>query len=195
MQVDSISEGAGDPRPIAPDICRGANAPVGPVAGESAGTWIHRTDQCESRGIPNTRRRADYRDMTVLERLTHRVERMAREFQHLIEKQHPAMRQADLSWTRARPTSNEARNRHRVMRGPKRPRRTDTDVAAQQSRDRLNGDYLERLALAQPRKNAREASRQQRLPTTRWPAQEKPMTARCRDLDRATGYLLANDIG
>ena len=61
--------------------------------------------------------------MAVLERLTHRVQCVPGELQHLVEKEHAQVRKRDLARSRWGAAADEARRGDRVMRRAKWPQR------------------------------------------------------------------------
>ena len=76
--------------------------------------------------------------MPVLERLAHRVESVARELEHLIEKEHAEVRKADLSGPRRRAAADESRGGNRVMRRAKRARRDKSFFRPELASDRMD---------------------------------------------------------
>ena len=132
--------------------------------------------------------------MAVLERLAHGVERVAWILEHLVEKEHAPVRETDFPGSWARSAADEPRDRDRVMRRAKGPRRRDVHVAIEDPRHRMDGDDLERLALEKARQDPRHAPREQRLPAAGRAGHHHPVRTGGGDLERAPRQFLSDDV-
>ena len=111
----------------------------------------------------------------VFERLAKNFERPATEFRHLVEKQHPVVRQADLAGARDRAAAGERDVRHRVVRRAKRPCAQQPRPRREQPGNGVNGGDVERLVERQRRQNARRRA----SPSSSCPIRAGRRAARC----------------
>jgi hypothetical protein len=77
----------------------------------------------------------------------------------------------------------------------KRAVRRNHHATGEQAGDRVDRDDFERFAFEEPRENARHAPGEQRLATAGRSSQHQTVIASRRNLERAPGELLANNIG
>src|SRR5690348_8663738 len=194
VEIDPIDEWPRQACAVAKNVRRGARAALRRVAGAPARTGIHCADEREARRIADAPRRSGDDDVPILERLTHRIERVSWKLEHLVEKQHAQVRETDLTGTWRRAATDQSGRRDRVVRRAKWPRRRRCALRRQEAGDGMHGDDLERLALVQRRQEAGHAAREHRLPRPRRPDENHPVITRGGDLQSALGGILADDL-
>src|ERR1051325_10820426 len=119
MQVDSIRERSRQTCAISSNLGHRADASSTAVAGISARAGIRSRNERELRGKANGARRSHHSDVSALEWLSHRVERMPRNLEQLVEKEHTAVCEADFTRPRSRAAADKSGSRDRMMRRAK----------------------------------------------------------------------------
>ncbi len=149
LQVDSVQQGAGKFPAVGFHDRRRAGAGSQHVPEESAGAGIHGGHERESRGKGDRRRRASDHHPTVLERLPHDFQNIARKLRKFVEEQDAVVRQRDFSraWNAA--AAREPRVRNRVMRRTKRPPRHQRVSRRQQPGHGIHAGDVQRLIHAE----------------------------------------------
>ena len=195
LHVDAIGEGAGQSRLMVRDLRCGARAAAVRITGAPAGTWIHRADERELRWEHHGGCRTRDDDAPVLERLAQGIKDVAWDLLQLVEKQDAVMREAYLARPRITAAANESGGRQGVVRRPKWSRDGDGGVRREQPRDGVNRDDFERFFFCESRQDRGQAAREHRLPRTGRTDHEQRVGAGRRDLERALGDVLADDVG
>src|SRR6185436_11852217 len=140
---------------VLPDLRLGAGAGASGAARVAAGAAIHRGHERETRWIRDRGRRTRDRDPSVLERLAQRLQRVPRELEQLVEKEHSVMRETHLARSRNAAAADEAGGGDRMMRRPK-GTLEHARGAGQRAGDRMDAGDLERLLLRERGKNRRQ---------------------------------------
>src|SRR5690606_26214419 len=115
-QVDTVEQRPGDAALVARHGCLRARAGPRGVAVVTARARVHRRDQEEARGERYRAAGARDRERTGLQRLTHRLECVRGELRELVQEQHAAVRERDLTGTDLRAATDEAGVRDGVVR-------------------------------------------------------------------------------
>jgi hypothetical protein len=119
---------------------------------------------------------------------------MTAEFEHLVEKEHSVMREADFPGTRVWSTTDQRRIRNRMMRRPERTLRQQSSPRCHQAGNGVNRGYLERFVERQRREDPGNATSQHGLAGTRWTDKEQVVPACRGDLESTTRQQLTADI-
>ena len=117
------------------------------------------------------------------------------ELRELVEEEDSAMRERRLARTRPRTSADDGGRRGGVVRGAERRPVDERSARWEQTGDRVNPGHLERLLDRQLREDAGESSGEHRLPRPGWAREQEIVPARRRQLESATGALLAAHIG
>ena len=105
------------------------------------------------------------------------------------------MRERRLAGTGTGASADDRGRRRGVVRGAERWPVDERPAGGKQAGDRVNARHLERLLDRQLREDAREPAGEHRLPRAGRACEEKVVPARRRQLERATGALLAPHVG
>ena len=144
-QVDPIADGTAQAAGVFAESARRAAA-TGLVAEVTAGARVGGRDEGEVGGEVNGAARPDHDHGAFLERLAQCLEVAPREFADLIEEQHAAMSEADLSRAREpAATPDQPRPRYRMVRGAKGWPRHGGRALAQRAAQRVQRGDLNRL--------------------------------------------------
>ncbi len=194
VQVDAVQQRAGKPRPIA--LHRRAKAGAGvPVVGAiPAGAGVHGRHQHAVRRIGQRDGGAGDGHHAVFQRLAHHLQRGLAEFRQLVQKQHPAMGQGNLSGARVGPAAHQAVVRHGVMRRAKRAA-GNQPLPVQQARHAVDGGHIQRLLEGERRQHRGYALGQHGLAAAGRADEQQVVCARRRDLDGPLGVLLPLHLG
>src|SRR5690606_40865116 len=133
-------------------------------------------------------------DLSVLQRLTQRLQRVAPKLGQLVEKEDPAVGQRGLSRRGRIRRADESRVADRVVRRPKGwpPENAASPEPPRRAPDRGG---LQRLLEAQVRQKRGKASRQHGLAGPRRPDEEEVVAARRGDLQRLARLRLPPHVG
>ena len=165
------------------------------VAEKAARTRVHRADQHEAGGEDGRPRGARDGDAPFLERLAQHLEHVAAELEHLVEKQHAVMGEADFARPRLRSAADERGVRDRVMRRAERAidaagRRPGGSSPATE----CTAVDLERLVEGQRRQDARHAPRHHRLAGAGRTDEQQVVAAGRGDFERAARQQLSAHV-
>src|SRR5690348_14707065 len=105
------------------------------------------------------------------------------------------MREAHLARTRNATSADETSGGNRMMWSAERPGAEARSRRRQQTRDGMNCGDLEGFVLGQWRENRWQPPREHRLARARGTDEQTRMRARGRDLERALGARLSDDVG
>ena len=194
-QIEPVAQRPGQPFAVAQQLAGRAAALAPRIGRETARARIHRPDQHEAGGEDRGARGPGDRDPALLERLAQHLEHMPAELEHLVEKQHPVVRQADLAWTRLRTAADQRGIRDGVVRRPERPVGQQAAAGRQQPDDGVHRRHLERLVERQRRQDPRHPPRHHRLARARRTDQQQVVPAGGRDFKGAAGKQLAAYVG
>jgi hypothetical protein len=111
----------------------------------SAWTRIRRSNQGESRGIRHRLCGARDDDLRILHGLPERIENVARELEHLVEKQNTVVSKAHFARAGMRAATNETRAGNRVVRCAEWAYSAPHAILLEDPRDRVYCNDLERF--------------------------------------------------
>src|SRR5205807_2770612 len=193
-QVDTIEQRSGQPAAVSLDLVGEAGAFALSVPPETALARIHRSDEYESRRIRRGTAGARDRDRVLLEWLAKRIEDASRELGDLVQEERAAVREAHLAWSWRRPAADEREVRRGVVRGAERTRGEDGMARVRETGHAVDRARRDGLGIVERRKYRLESAREHRLASTGRADEEKVVTARRGDLERALGSFLPRDV-
>jgi hypothetical protein len=120
---------------------------------------------------------------------------VAGDLQQLVEEQHAVARETHLSRSRVAPAANQARCRQCVMWRAEWPGDGHGGVRQWQSGDGVNRDDLERFLLGERREDGGHPACEHGLPRSGRADHQQGVRAGGRNLQRAFGHVLADEIG
>src|SRR5207249_8259033 len=138
--------------------------------------------------------RAGDGDRPLFERLAQRVQDRWRKLRDLVQKEHSEMREADLSGTRRRPTTNECEMRRGVVGRAERRRRKDWMIWIGEAGDAMDRARRNRFVVVERRQQRRQSAGQHRLAGARRSHKKQVVASSRGDLARALRRLLSGDI-
>ncbi len=156
-------------------------------------TGIHRDDELKFGGILHLHRHARNGNHAGFERFAQRFERATIEFRQLIEKQHPPMREADLSRRHTRTATDYRVHRCGVMRATE---RTTTVSALIKASGACRGHHghFHRLSIAEWRQQSCDPMRQHAFAGPWWTDEEEAVVPGNRHGERALCLQLTTHI-
>ena len=132
-----------------------------------------------------------YPHHTILDRLTHGVDRSAVKLSKLVQKQHSSVCERKLSRPLVSPSAYQRCRRYRVMRTSERPLLYYRHSFAQNWRNTVYPCDLKLFFICQLRQYRRYALCKHRLPAARIANQQYTMSAGCPDHDSSFSKLLS----
>ncbi len=163
------------------------------IGKKTTGTGVHGGDQHEVSRIVDRAHRAGDGNISILQRLPQDLQNVALEFRQLVEKEHPVVRQRNLSGLGHRASADEARIGDRMVRGAERAR-GNHGLAVEKTHDAVNFCRLQSFRQSQIGQYGREPSRQHGLAGPRRTDQDDIVTAGRGDFQGAFDMLLSFDI-
>src|SRR4051812_1303320 len=113
-KIDAVQQRTAEPPTVSRDLALAAATAVA-VPGVPAGTWVGGGHEHEARGEHPRALPPDDRGVTVLQRLTKRLERRPGELGELVQEQDTVVGQAGLARDRPRAAADQPRCRDRVV--------------------------------------------------------------------------------
>src|SRR5581483_2940288 len=174
---------------------RRAGAFLRGVAAPAARAEVHRREELEPGRVDRPPLGAGDADDAVLDRLAERLERLAVELRELVEEEDAAVGEADLAGERGAAAADERGHRRAVVRGAERRVADQRVIGREQPRDRVDPGHLERLVRRERGQDARDTSREHRLPGSRRPREEEVVATGGGELESAATALLSSHVG
>jgi hypothetical protein len=195
VHVDSVRQRTGDPRVVPVNVGGSAVARARRISGASARAGIGRAYQRKARWKSHRLCGTRDHDACVLHWLAQSVEDVSGKFKHFVQKQYTVVSKADLTGSRLRPTSNQARARNRMVGRSERPNAFAHSVVIEHARDGMNCNHFQGFVLGERRQNRRKAACEHGLSCARWSDEQDVVSAGGCHLECTLRCLLANDIG
>src|SRR6516162_5234149 len=120
-----------------------------------AWTRVHRSDEHEFARKRERSGRTRHRDSSILERLTHHLQRRSVEFRKFIQEKDPIVSKTYFSRSRLRGPSKQASVRNRVVRATERPGGDKTMLIVQKTADAVYFGRFNRFSKRERRKDRR----------------------------------------
>ncbi len=193
VQVDAVQDGAGDAAPVAKQLLVPAQAGAAGVAQEAARARVHGGDQLELGRVVDGAARPGEDHVPLLERLAQGLEDVAPELGQLVEEEHAAVGERDLSGARRGGPAHQAGVRDGVVRRAEGALDEEPPLP-EQAGHAVDRGGLERLVTAERREQARQAAGQHGLAAPRGAEEEQVVVAGGGDLERPLGARLPGHV-